>query len=88
MISYECPHISVDFFLLRDSQGRCELLEKRLVVLVSIACHLSTRELYLLFLRIAQREVIVLETLPQTLNLVQHNLVDLIYLVLGQCRVR
>ena len=88
MISDECPRISVDFFLLRGSQGRCDELEKRLVVLVSIACHLFTRELYLLFLRIAQRGVIVLETLPQILNLVLHNLVDLLLLVIGQCRVR
>ena len=88
MISDEYPRIFVDFFLLRDSQGRGDEGEKRLPVLVPFACHLSTRELDLLFLLIAQRGVIILETRPQILNLVHHDLVDLLYLVLGQCRVR
>ena len=87
MISDEYPRIFVDFFLLRESQGRGDEREQRLPVLVPFACHLSTCELDLLFLLIAQRGVIVLETLPQILNLVLHNLVDLLYLVFGQCRV-
>ena len=87
MISDEYPRIFVDFFLLQGSQGWVDELEQRLVVIVTFASHLSTRELDLLFLLLGQRGVIVLVTVPQILNLVLHNLVDLLYLVFGQCRV-
>ena len=57
-------------------------------MIVTFASHLSTRELDLLFLLWRQRGVIVLVTVPQILNLVPHYLVNLLYLVFGQCRVR
>ena len=88
MISDEYPNIFVDISLLCYSQWRGYELEQRVVVLVPVASHLSTRELDLLKLLLSQTEVIRLVTVPQITYLVLHNLVDLLYLVLGQCRIR